>query len=198
MGYRLLGTNMKIHIIHDSRRQERYEPLIETLRLNDVKDYEIFPCIIKDPVVSAINASHKMIVSMAKEQGLKEVCIAEDDLMFPCNGAWEYFLKYKPTAFHIYAACNYLNTPLTPYSTNHVKEIFGFHLYIVHYSYYDIFLATRDESHIDMAQKGDKYQLCVCYPYAALQRPGFSWNNMKYADYNTRFKPEDVYQCNPL
>jgi hypothetical protein len=33
----------------------------------------------------------------------------------------------------------------------------------------------------------------VCYPFAALQRKGFSANNMKEVDYNTLLQDIDVY-----
>jgi hypothetical protein len=177
---------MKIHIIHDSRRQERYEPLLMQLKDEGITEYELFPCLLLPQIVESINASHKMLVSLAKENGMKEICIAEDDLQFAAKGAWQYFLDNKPTEFKLYTACNYLNRehPIT-------KQIVGFHLYIIHESYYDDFLALPDDRHIDTAVEG--IDIHVCYPYAALQRAGFSWNNMGEVDYNTVLQPQDIF-----
>ena len=177
---------MKLHIIHDSRRQERYEPLLQQLKSEGITDYELFPCLILPQIVNSINASHKMIVEMAKSLGLRECCIAEDDLQFSSKGAWQYFLNNRPDVFKLYTACNYLNRdhPTT-------KQIVGFHLYIIHESYYEDFLELPEDRHIDTAVNG--IDINVCYPYAALQRAGFSWNNMREVDYNTVLQPQDIY-----
>jgi hypothetical protein len=66
----------RLNIIYDSRRIEKYEPLMAELATQKISDYEIWPCVMYDKVVSSINASHKMIVRDAMEKGEKEVCIA--------------------------------------------------------------------------------------------------------------------------
>lgn len=185
---------MKLNIIIDSRRTEKYEPLIAELKSQGVVDYELWPCIILPDVVESISASHKMIVQWAKDNGLNEVCIGEDDLMFTSIGAWEYFLSKKPRFFDIYLGGCY--SPIkhgwdeAPYS--YTFEPVGFHLYVVHSRYYDAFLNTDPHSHIDTAQKSNAIK--VCYPMAALQRPGFSSNNRCDQDYNSILKPEDLYK----
>jgi hypothetical protein len=143
-------------------------------------------------VVTSINASHKMIVRMAQERKMPEVCIAEDDLMFPASNGWQWFLQNKPESFDIYAAANYL--PFEKEKTNgsvKVDCIVGFHLYIVSEKYYNTFLDTNDKDHIDTAQKGELY---VCYPFAALQRPGFSANNKAMTNYNAILQESDIYK----
>lgn len=183
----------KINVIHDSRRLERYEPLMAEFEKQKITDYEIWPCLLMPDVVHSINSSHKMIVKQAKEQGLVEVCIAEDDLMFPHPKGWEWFLKNKPPVYDIYVGGSYFPFDKTgKEGAFKVKQVVGFHLYMVHSRYYDTFLNTPVDRHIDTAQESNL--MYVCYPFAALQRAGFSSNNMAVCDYNKAIKQEDIYQ----
>lgn len=185
---------MKLNIIIDSRRAEKYEPLVAELNSQGITDYELWPCMILPEVIESINASHKMIVRWAKDNGLDEVVIGEDDLMFTTLGAWRYFLSKKPRFFDLYLGGCYSQVKHgwdeAPYS--YTLEPVGFHLYIIHSRYYDAFLGTDSHLHIDTAQKS--HAIKVCYPFAALQRPGFSSNNKCDQDYNSILKPEDIYQ----
>lgn len=188
---------MKIHppvnIIHDSRMVDRYEPLIAELERQHIENYEIWPCILMPDVVHSINSSHKMIVKDAKEKGLPEICIMEDDVMFPNEKGWEYFLSNKPPVYEIYSAGNYMAFQRPPkHGAMRVDEIVGFHCYMVHSSYYDIFLKTPVDQHIDTAQKGKL--MYVAYPFPALQRAGFSSNNKAVCNYNAVLKQEDIYK----
>lgn len=184
---------MTLHIIHDSRRVERYSPLIAELKRQNIEDFEIFPCLIYDNVVRSINASHKMIVRIAKEQGLPEVFIAEDDLCFPSDKGWEWFLKNKPPLYDIYISGSYdsFKRP-SKQGAFRVDSIVGFQLYAVSSRYYDTFLSTPDDQHIDSAQKSNS--MFVCFPFAAIQRPGFSANNKAFVDYNQTLLEGDIYK----
>ena len=186
--------DLKLHIIHDSRRQEKYEPLISELKRQGITDYEIYPCILSKTVVESISESHKMIVREAKERGDEMVCLAEDDLMFPAKDGWRYFLKNIPMLFDIYLSGSYLIDNRITYisPTTDVDAYVGNHLIIIHSRYYDTFLATDSREHIDTAQTGKGF-FKLCYPMAALQRPGFSANNLADVNYNGILKPEDVY-----
>lgn len=178
--------DMKLNIIFDARMIDRYEPLIDELKRQNITDYEIWPCIMLKDVVSSINASHKMIVRDAKEKGLAMVAIAEDDIYFPAQDGWKYFLKSIPEIFDIYLACTYI-TPIDQ------KQVVGFHLYIVHERFYDKFLSVKDDIHIDTAMNG-LGDMQFCYPFAALQRKGFSSNNKTICDYSLVLKDEDIYK----
>lgn len=182
-----------VNVIHDSRRLERYDPLISELKRQRIKSYEIWPCLLMPSVVSSISGSHKMIVRDAKEKGLVECCIAEDDLQFPNENGWQWFLKNKPPVYDIYAGGSYFPFDKTgKEGAFRVDEIVGFHLYMIHSRYYDTFLNTPVDKHIDTAQKSNL--MYVCYPMAAIQRPGFSSNNMAQVNYNASLKKEDIYQ----
>jgi hypothetical protein len=178
----------RLNIIFDERRIERYEPLMYELERQGIVEYEIFPCIMFPDVVASINASHKMIVAEAKRAGLKETCIAEDDVMFPAEDGWEYFLSKKPNEYDLYLSGTYC----VPVEN---KIITGFHLYMVHEKFYDTFLSVKDSVHIDTEFNNIKGDYHFCYPFAALQRPGWSNNNKEMANYNFILKDReyDVY-----
>ena len=177
---------MKLNIIYDDRRFERYAPLINELLRQGIADYKFWNPIYHKDVVTSINLSHKQIVLWAKLVGLKEVCIAEDDLMFTHPTSWVYFLDQKPKEYELYLACSYGGLS--------EKQTIGFHLYCVHECFYDKFLSVPDNVHIDTAMWPlGKEKFHFCYPFPALQRAGFSSNNKAFADYNTVLKEEDIY-----
>lgn len=182
-----------INVIYDNRHQfEDYERLITEFERQGV-DYKFWDAIIdRNSVVNSIAASHKMIIQDAKDNGLVEVCVAEQDVFFTSDKSWKWFLDNKPPIYDIYSAGNYL-----PINTEgrrgafKVECIVGFHLYFCHSRYYDVFLNTRPDVHIDTEQKGLLY---TCYPFAALQRSGFSANNKAQVNYNSILKEQDYYK----
>ncbi len=185
---------MEIHVLYDNRRIEKWEPLIQELRSQEVAPTKVWEPILEKTVVESINLSHKAIIKYAKEKGLPEVCIIEDDLMFSGNGAWDYFMRNKPLGFCIYSGGTYLINNPEEYKEPLIKvnEYVGNQLIVVSERYYDTFLSVPDNAHIDVAQSGlgDFY---VCFPMVALQRPGFSANAQAKVNYNTILKPEWIY-----
>jgi hypothetical protein len=177
---------MKLHVIYDDRRFERFEPLVNELFIQNI-DYQIWKPVEAKTTVESINKSHKAIVRWAKEMRLPMVAIGEDDLCFPAKDGWRYFLNLMPDSFDLYLACTY-----TPPITNRI--ICGFHCYVVHERFYDRYLGVPDDCHIDteISNRGGDFKFC--YPFAALQRPGFSANNMAVTNYNGILKPEDIYK----
>lgn len=179
-----------INIILDERRCERKELLLEEFRQQNITDFKFWDCVILPDVVQSINASHKMIVRDAKERGLKEVCIIEDDLEFTCKGAWDYFLKQKPEKYDLYLWGSYL----LPLSNNMVC---GFQLYFISENFYDKFLYCPDNVHIDTEMDKLDGDIKFCFPFPALQRAGYSANNKAVVNYNdilyTSF-PDHIYK----
>ncbi len=183
---------MMLNIIYDDRRPEKYDSFLEQLRIQNIGHYKIWNCIVMNDVVKSINASHKMIVEDAKKQGLLFVVIAEDDILFTSDNSWQWFLSNIPPVYDLYTAGNYLPIENKKRGAVRVDCVVGFHLYIVHSRYYDTFLATKDDDHIDTAQKS-KLMYC-CYPFAAIQRAGWSANNKAICDYNKILQPQDLYR----
>lgn len=176
---------MDLNIIYDNRHSEDYGRLLGEFMVQDIYDFKFWDAVIlKDSVVKSINASHKKIVQWAKDNNKKEVCIGEQDLTFPAKDGWKYFLKNKPDDYDIYLGCSYVPNDI----------ICGFHLYVINESFYNKFLSIPDHEHIDTAANdlGGKYVFCK--PYPALQRAGFSANNMTDVNYNSVLKEEDIYK----
>ena len=183
-----MGEDTCLNIIFDDRLYERYNPLMKELESQNIDNYRIWtPVADKDSVVRSINLSHKQIVSWAKKMGLKEVCIAEDDLQFTAPGAWEYFLSQKPDDYDIYLACTYI----PPISNN---AICGFHLYMVNERFYDTYLSMAEDKHIDTEANSLEGKFVFCYPFPALQRACWSANNRAVVNYNSVLKKEDIWQ----
>jgi hypothetical protein len=185
-----MGLRMTVNIIFDSRRPEKYVPLMETLKRQGIMDYQIWPALIYGTVIESINASHKMIVRDAKEKGLEMVAIWEEDCMIPAADGWKHFLDgLPPWKWDLYLGGTYgLDRPVT----NPIRAINGFHCYLVHERFYDTFLALPDDKHIDTCMDGLGLYY-VEYPFIALQRPGWSSNSKAFSDKNMELTDADVY-----
>lgn len=193
---------MTVFVLWDPRRPE--EEFIPTIRelvrqgiSNEIDQPELFnPVYNTISVEQSINLSHKRMVRTAKERGLPEVCILESDAMFPAIDGWDYFLANKPETFDIYlggvyglnqTARNRLEPGVMPL---HNWE--GMHCYIIHHTFYDKFLSVPDDQHIDVVLAGlGNFQ--VIYPFACIQRPGWSATSKKNMDYNTILDKKDVH-----
>lgn len=178
-----------IHVIFDSRHTPQdYERLLGEFITQGITKFKFWDAIIlKESIIASINASHKMIVQWAKDNNLPEVTIAEQDLFFPAKDGWQHYLKNKPKDFDVYVASTYV----FPIKEN---KLIGFHLYTVRSKFYEQFLSVKDDLHIDNAICDLKGDYKICYPFAALQRPGFSVNSPGApVDYNKIIKQEDIY-----
>lgn len=179
---------MGVNVIYDSRHSEDYGRLINEFIEQGITKYRFWDAIVlNDSVVKSINASHKMIVRWAKENNKKEVVIAEQDLAFTSPNSWRYFLSQKPKDFDLYLWGTYL----VPLSNN---KVCGFQLYIISEKFYDKFLGIPDDVHIDTYMDELKGNYKFCYPFPALQRPGFSANNMADVNYNAILNKDDIYK----
>lgn len=146
--------------------------------------------------VRSINLSHKQIILHAKLLKLPKICIMEEDVWFPAPDGWQYFLDNEPGDYDLYLGGVYgLNQSamnrLEGTGTIQINNFAGLHCYIIHERYYDTFLSIPEDQHIDLGNAGlGKY--LVCYPFAAVQHPGWSSNNRDEVDYNVNIK-EHIY-----
>lgn len=176
-----------INIIYNDRLSDDYVRLLDEFKVQSIIHWNFWEAITdRKTVVESINASHKRIVKWAKEKGLKEVCIMEQDCKFTSNDSWKYFLENKPDTYDIYSAATYVDDLVD-------KNILcGFHLYFVHSCFYDTFLNVSDTGHIDTEVDKLKGNFKVCRPFIALQRAGFSFNHQQKVDYNIVLKKDDI------
>lgn len=197
---------MIIYVLHDLRRpDEEWVNCVGELERQGIEHYIMMPAITgRETVAASINASHKLIVQQAKEAHLPEVCIMESDVLFPAKDGWEYFLKNKPACDvyfgGVYEADRKEFTDQQEMEMPMITKFSGMHCYIIDNTFYDTFLSLPDNDHIDTSLFG-RGVFRVCYPFAAIQRPGWSANNSpgrsandkQDIDYNTILRPEDVY-----
>lgn len=151
----------------------------------------VTPVYNSESVEKSINLSHKNMVRMAKAQNLPEVCILESDAQFPAPDGWQYFLENKPATFDIYLGGAYGLSGLQP-GARRIISWEGMHCYIIHSRFYDRFLSVPEDQHIDVAMDGLGVYY-VCYPFAAIQRPGWSATSKQEVNYNRLLSKEDVY-----
>jgi len=105
------------------------------------------------------------------------ICIAEDDLYFPAEDEWRDFRRQMPQRSSL---CNgraytYKITQDTyGFHSTVLHKWSGFHLYVVHKSFYGDFLAADTEKYnIEQALKvqlqATNKQATICWPFAAVQ-----------------------------
>ena len=181
---------MRANIIHCQNNPQRLPILLNELAEQNITDYDIWDGI-QDiySVVRSINQSHKQIIKYAKLANWEEVLIMEDDIRFCGHGAFNYFLENKPKDFDLYIGGIYLGEPD---QNNKVSYFTGMHCYIVSQKFYDIFLSTNPNEHIDIALKGlgDYY---VSNPFTSVQYNGFSSNTRKEENYDFMFQNRQLY-----
>lgn len=177
---------MRIVVIYDSRRSEKYALFVDELLRQGINEFEVMPCVPMPTVVESISESFKAIIRKAKEKGEEEIVIAEDDIHFPHANGWEYYLSNKPKEYDVYLGCSYLIDNRNEYKEPVIKvaEWVGNQLITVHSRYYDRWLATDSKKHCDTVHAGVG-EFYVCFPFVALQRPGWSANNKAPVNYNS-------------
>lgn len=177
-----------IHIIHSDHRSDRLATLMYELDRQGIADYRLWPAIFDKPVCKGVSRAHKQIVAYAKEQGLPEVVIMEDDVKFPADDGYWYYLQHKPKQFDLYLGGIYRGEIVD----GRVKDFSSLHLYTIRQQFYDTFLSVDESKHIDTALGGlGDYR--VCYPFAAIQYDGFSNNNDAMSNHAGLIKDREVY-----
>ena len=178
-----------INIIHNQYRPDRWQTLMHELNRQEIKDYQIWPAILDSPICKGVSRAHKQIVQAAKESGLPEVIIAEDDIKFPAEDGYKYFLSKKPDSFDLYLGGIYRGEIKDGKTT----DFSGLHLYIISAKFYDTFLSIDETKHLDTELK-DKGDYHVCYPFAAIQYSGFSDVERSKTNFEGLLKDKLIYQ----
>lgn len=191
MGLFLYFPVMKVYAMFDGRRDER-DHLVQELQRQGI-DAELMACphFPGETAIQHINYMHKLFVREAQRLQLPEVCILEADVLFPHPEGWKYFLANKPEVYDLYLGGTYgeyrpadIFSP--DFGTGFITHLpVGLHCYCIHERYYDKFLATADDAHIDTAQRNGRF--VVCFPMAAIQRPSRSAISKAWANYNHAF-----------
>lgn len=178
------------HIISNPKIISRANAIKEELERLKITDYRFWPSvhIANKPKRTAISRAHKQIVEWAMLEGLEEVCIWEDDVWFPSDDGFQYFLDNKPTVpYDLYLGGVSRGTIQDGKTTRYSGQF----CYIIHERFYPIFLHVDEHIDIDgaMAGLGTFY---VCYPFAAICKPLWSENCGGMMDYSHLFKGREV------
>lgn len=187
-----------LHILHlfgntgnpitDRVAQQRYLNLMQQLQEQEITDYTIFAGEYDEVNTKrAINRGHKQIIQHAKDKGLKNVIIMEDDCCFTGQYAWKFFLSKIPKDYDLFTALIY-SGEVNEY--NRVKNgMSGTHtLYSVHSRFFDFLLSQPDDVHCDRnaGMYAHQFKYYVCNPMCVIQKGGYSHNlrqSMTYEPY---------------
>jgi hypothetical protein len=177
-------------IISNPKLTVRVKRLHNEMARQGVVDYKLWPSIHlpHQPARTAISKAHKQIVEWAANEGVEEVCIFEDDIWFPSEYGWQYFLNNKPKEYDLYLS----GLTRGEIINGIVKRYTGQFGYFIHERFYDTFLRTDEKLDIDGAQS-NRGEFHICYPFAAFCYPGWSDNVRGAMDYSHLLIGREVY-----
>ena len=113
----------------------------------------------------------------------------EDDVHFTNPDSFSYFLRNKPLDFDIYLSGIYIGAIREDQT---VDNFTGFHCYIVNSKFYDTYLNTPLDEHIDRAL-GGLGRYVVSDPFIAIQYNGFSYNTKMEMNYDSLLEGRKLY-----
>lgn len=184
-----------LHIIHPKSRTDRYELLIKQLEEQGITDYRLWDNPIGQSMKerrSLVNSGHRKIVQYAKDNKLPKIIIAENDLTFTDKGAWKYYLDNEPKDYDLYLGMVYIGEVK---ENRLASEASGFTLYTIHERFYDRFLSTPPEQHIDRAITffWDKYKFMLPPKFVCYQNATQSDNTMGRPDLTRFLKGRELF-----
>jgi hypothetical protein len=196
--------NSHLHILHlfpttghpktDQVAQQRYDNLMIELDTQGITDYSIIEGFY-DPVNTkqAIHKGHRRIVQLAKEQGLTECFIAEDDIKFSSSHSFKYFISQIPKSYDLFSALVYSAEMEGNRVRNGASGIMS--LYVISSRFYDFFLSMDINNHVDRecGLTAYKHEYYVCQPMCVTQRGGFSMNLKMDMWYDTYLIGKKMY-----
>jgi hypothetical protein len=187
--------NNTLHIIHPKSRTDRYELLIKQLEEQGITDYRLWDNPIGQSMKerrSLVNSGHRKIVQYAKDNKLPKIIIAENDLTFTDKGAWKYYLDNEPKDYDLYLGMVYIGEVK---ENRLASEASGFTLYTIHERFYDRFLSTPPEQHIDRAITffWDKYKFMLPPKFVCYQNATQSDNTMGRPDLTRFLKGRELF-----
>lgn len=173
---------MTINVINLPHRTDRLEHFKKQADEQNF-EYKAWEGITHNIPATGISKAFKQIVRWAKENNQPKVTIAEDDILFCGEGAWDYYLQNEPSEYDLYLASVYAGD----LENNIVTWFTGITLVTIHERFYDKFLSTDERNHIDMQMKLHNGIYKVCYPFAAIQMDGYSDNVCRVTNYNKKY-----------
>lgn len=138
-----------------------------------------------------ISQAHKLIVQVAKDNGLECCFIAEDDFLLRPYG-WANFINNMPEDFDMYMAG--ISGGTVNEETKEVSAWSGMFLYCINQRFYSALLEAPEELNIDRwlsttgleeieSILGRKPVYKVCYPMACITRDGLSYKSKEFVNH---------------
>jgi hypothetical protein len=173
-------NNPCLHIIHLPHRADRLTLLTNELSTQQINNFRIWDGVLDEELpCRGIIKSHKQIIFWAQQNGLKEICIAEDDIQFSIPGAFSYFIERTPATFDLYLGGILWGNI---HDDQTVTDFAGTMLYIAKEQFYETILNLPEDKDYDRQLAG-LGQYCVCSPMVAFQFSGYSDNKKCYIDF---------------
>ena len=174
-----------MHIIHLPHRIDRFNLLMDELRVQQIAHRRIWDGVMdKEYPAHGILKAHQQVVSYAKEEALKQITIAEDDIRFTAKQAYRYYLSNQPDDFDLYLGgitWGIIN------EDRRVNDFSGTSLYTINEKFFDTFLGLRPGVDFDRQLAG-KGKFIVCDPMVACQHDGYSDNQKRHIDFEPLFR----------
>lgn len=174
---------MIVNVINCVHRTDRLQHFLQQAEEQQF-GYKIWGGIIDNNIPCVgISKSYKRIIQSAKENNDPCCIIAEDDICYSAPNAHDYFISQIPDNYDLFMGSVYTGT-ITEEGI--VGNFSGFTLTIVHSRFYDTFLSTPENNHIDRQMFLHKGVYKVCDPFVCYQLDGYSDNAGKKTDYFKR------------
>lgn len=184
-----------LNIIHLKEREDRLPNLNRELFSQGIKSHILWPGFKSKFAFSGIRRAHQNIISHAKEHDLPYITIAEDDIKFLGEGAWDYYISKMPdpSTFDIYLG-GIMNGEIEPDGTVKDGYFTGLTLYTMSQRFYDTFLKIREVGNIDALLRG-RGKFVVCDPIVVTQYGGYSDNKGQIVEsYDNRLHGRNLWK----
>ncbi len=170
----------------------RAEQLHVEMKRQGIEEYKIWASIHipNKPKRTGISLAHKQIVEWALIEQQPEVCIMEDDVFFPAEDGFQYFLKNKPYEYDLYLG-GISRGDID--ADNITRRFSGMFCYFIHEKFYTRFLRANEDLDIDGAMGEIRGKYVVCNPMAAFVYPTWSDNVNGMMDYSHLLQNREVY-----
>jgi hypothetical protein len=181
---------MKLNIIHLPYRKDRLRALKTELATQGISEYQIWDGIIDQNLpCRGITLAHKKIVQFAKQNRLKEILIAEDDIHFTAPTSFDFYRSNIPFNYDLYLGGIIWGNLK---EDNSVNDFSGTTLYMINERFYNTFLSLPENKDLDrvLANLGEYY---VCNPMVAIQHNGFSDNRKRFIDFKPYLENTNFY-----
>ena len=183
------------YIIHNPKREDRRQLLINEMLTQGIMQYNLLPAIPHPVPKTGIALAHKNAVLEAKANKLPYVVVMEDDVQFVTPNAYQHFCD---TINKLPQEADLL---LGGISTGHIKdlgnglgrlnnEFSGLFCYVIFERFYKTFLNCPEGKHIDRwsgSPYGGKANTFITYPLIARCHDTPSDNNRGNRGYSHLF-----------